>query len=97
MTIQEIILWTILGNKKSLDLKSNPNSLYCALLIATLAAVRIGFTQEEYYVDEEDEFGNNGEVEICVTIYGELQRSVTVYVTTRSGTAIGKYYHLEVA
>ena len=50
----------------------------------------IGFNQSVYYVDEEDGNGDDNIVEICINRYGVLERSITVYLTSSDGTAIGK-------
>ena len=50
---------------------------------------RIGFNQTRYTVSEEDDDGEGSEVEICINLTGELDRSVTVYLTTVNGSATG--------
>ena len=51
--------------------------------------MRVGFSQNEYSVVEDDGNGNGNEVEICINLSGTLERDVTVYLTTSSGSAIG--------
>ena len=52
-------------------------------------AVMVGFSQQVYSVMEDDESGNGLSVEVCLLFEGELERSVTVSVSTSDGSAIG--------
>ena len=56
--------------------------------------MKIGFNQSLYVVDEEDENGNDNVVYICIDRNGALERSITVYVTTSDGTAIGELVYI---
>ena len=42
---------------------------------------------------EDDESGNGLSVEVCLLFEGELERSVTVSVSTSDGSAIGELYN----
>ena len=55
--------------------------------------VRIGFAQMMYSVMEEDASGNGNTVIVCVDLMGELDREVTVVLTTMSGSATGDCLH----
>ena len=55
--------------------------------------VRIGFAQMMYSVMEEDASGNGNTVMVCVDLMGELDREVTVVLTTMSGSATGDCLH----
>lgn len=48
--------------------------------------VNIGFTQEEFSVDED----GDREVEVCVQMTGEIEREVSVLISTQPGTAGGE-------
>ena len=52
--------------------------------------VRIGFVQTVYSAIEDNENEIGSEVEICVTRDGDIERSVSVYLTTSPGSAIGE-------
>ena len=56
--------------------------------------VRIGFAQMMYSVMEEDASGNGNTVMVCVDLMGELDREVTVVLTTMSGSATGDLFTL---
>ena len=49
--------------------------------------VTVGVVMERYWVDEGD-----SEVEVCVAVQGEMERSVNVMVETAMGTAEGEYW-----
>ena len=53
--------------------------------------VRIGFAQMMYSMMEEDASGNGNTVMVCVDLIGELDREVTVVLTTMSGSATGDF------
>ena len=53
------------------------------------ADVTIGFSQNVYSVEEDDDNGNGNVVEVCVEVFGELDRDVAVTLTTTGQTAIG--------
>ena len=55
-----------------------------------ITVVTIGFNETVYYVTE-DVNGEDNVVEICINRYGALERTITVYLTTRSDTATGKF------
>ena len=61
----------------------------CDFLLHNLV-VRIGFAQMMYNVMEEDASGNGNTVMVCVDLIGELDREVTVVLTTMSGSATGE-------
>ena len=42
-----------------------------------------------YSVEEDDDNGNGNVVEVCVEVFGELDRDVAVTLSTSSQTAIG--------
>ena len=42
-----------------------------------------------YSVEEDDDNGNGNVVEVCVEVFGELDRDVAVTLTTTGQTAIG--------
>ena len=56
--------------------------------------VRIGFAQMMYSVMEEDASGNGNTVMVCVDLIGELDREVTVVLTTMSGSATGDFFDI---
>ena len=56
--------------------------------------VRIDFAQMMYSVMEEDASGNGNTVMVCVDLMGELDREVTVVLTTMSGSATGDLFTL---
>lgn len=58
-------------------------------MLPYFADITIGFNQTVYSVYEEDENGVGSILEICVQVFGELDRDVDVFVTTSSRTAIG--------
>ena len=64
--------------------------LPCDFLLHNLV-VRIGFAQMTYSVMEEDASGNGNTVMVCVDLIGELDREVTVVLTTMTGSAIGDF------
>ena len=53
--------------------------------------MRIGFAQMMYSMMEEDASGNGNTVMVCVDLIGELDREVTVVLTTMSGSATGDF------
>lgn len=53
-------------------------------------AVMVGFAQTVYSVMEDDEFGNGRTFAVSLTLDGEIDRTVTVLLTTSSGSAIGE-------
>lgn len=56
-------------------------SFFGMLYLCTV--VRVGFQRSEYTTSEDD-----GSVEVCVTLTGQHQRSISIYVCTQSGTAV---------
>ena len=65
----------------------------CDFLLHNLV-VRIGFAQMMYSVMEEDASGNGNTVMVCVDLIGELDRKVTVVLTTMSGSATGDFFNM---
>ena len=65
----------------------------CDFLLHNLV-VRIGFAQMMYNVMEEDASGNGNTVMVCVDLIGELDRKVTVVLTTMSGSATGDFFNM---
>lgn len=59
-----------------------------------VTAVMVGFSQQVYSVAEEDE---TSAIEVCLVLQGELERSITVSVSTSDGSAIGMCYTRESA
>ena len=56
--------------------------------------MRIGFAQTMYSVMEKDASGNGNTVMVCVDLIGELDREVTVVLTTMSGSATGDFFDI---
>ena len=54
-----------------------------------LIGVRIGFDQTMYRELEEDANGEGSEVEVCIDVFGTLDRDVVVSLFTTNGTATG--------
>ena len=54
------------------------------------AALRIGFNQTRYSAPEEDSSDVASVVQVCLNLYGTLDRNVIATISTMSGTAIGK-------
>ena len=67
----------------------------CHILLHN-SVVRIGFAQMMYSMMEEDASGNGNTVMVCVDLMGELDREVTVVLTTMSGSATGDLFTLHI-
>ena len=57
--------------------------------LTSLIGVTVGFNQSLYSALEEDASGKGSVVEICIDLFGTLERSVMVAISTMNGTAIG--------
>lgn len=66
------------------------NYLYILTHACLCLAVTVGFSQEVYPVMEDDDLGNGLSVAVCLVFEGELERGVTVSVSTSDGSAIGE-------
>ena len=53
--------------------------------------VSVSFEEERYILQESNGDGTDGNVSVCLKLYGKTQRPVTVYVST-AGTAIGCFF-----
>ncbi len=58
-----------------------------------LPVVRFGFSQSVYPVSEENASGEGYILEVCVELFGELDREVTITLEDHDGSAIGKQYN----
>ena len=55
----------------------------------SLIVLTIGFSQSEYEVNEENEFGQGSILSVCLEADGTTARDVVVTLTASDGTAIG--------
>ena len=47
----------------------------------------VGFSQQTYSINEEDESGDGSVVEVCLTLTGNLERNIAVSVSIIDGSA----------
>ena len=57
--------------------------------LVSLIGVRVGFNRSIYSAPEEDANGEGSEVEVCINLFGTLDRDVVVSFFTTNGTATG--------
>ena len=62
------------------------------LIVLIHIAVVVGFTQSVYLATEEDSFGNALVLGVDLSLEGQIDRSVTVFISTLDGSAIGMLY-----
>ena len=56
--------------------------------------VSVSFEEERYTLPESNSDGTDGNISVCLKLYGKTQRPVTVYVSTNddAGTVIGCFF-----